>query len=254
MPGALLSVDEIGVSFGGVAALDGASLHVSPGEVCGLIGPNGAGKSTLLNCVSGFVAPARGRIAVAGRDTAALRPHAIARLGVARTFQHLGLLERCSVRDNVRLGCLRRRPPRSRRSRDGHGAAARAASARVADELVERLGLAAVADAHPGSLDHGLLRRVEIARALAGEPLLVLLDEPLSGVGAPEAAELIALLAELRAEAGLALLVIEHNVGLLRSVADRLVVLDCGRTLAEGDPDAVLADPAVVTAYLGAAR
>lgn len=253
MPEALLSVDEIGVSFGGVAALDGASLHVAPGEVCGLIGPNGAGKSTLLNCVSGFVRPARGRIAVGGRDTAQLRPHAIARLGVARTFQHLGLVGRCSVRDNVRLGCLRGGGVGGARGAHRRRAAARAAS-RTADALVERLGLGPVADALPASLDHGMQRRVEIARALAGQPRLVLLDEPLSGVGGPEAAELLALLGELRAESGLTLLTIEHNIGLLRSVVDRLVVLDCGRTLAAGDPQQVLEDPAVVSAYLGAAR
>jgi branched-chain amino acid transport system ATP-binding protein len=235
----LLAAEDIAASFGGVAALDGASVHVRRGEVCGLIGPNGAGKSTLLNCVSGFVRPGRGRIAIGGRDSTSLRPHAVARLGVARTFQHLSLIPRCTVRENVRLGCHRR----SRREA--------AEAARSAESLIERLDLTAVAEALPGELDQGARRRVEVARALVGSPPLVLLDEPLSGLGEADASDLIGLLARERAETGASYLIVEHNLGLLRSVVDRLVVLDFGRTLAEGEPERVLEDPAVVAAYLG---
>jgi branched-chain amino acid transport system ATP-binding protein len=238
--GELLAIEDVGVAFGGVAALDGASFAVEAGTACGLIGPNGAGKSTLLNCISGFVRPARGRIAIGGRATSRLRPHDVARLGVARTFQHLGLLERCSVRDNVRLGSLA-------------GARSRRRAFAGADALLERLGLGPVAGERPGVLDQASLRRVELARALAGDPQLVLLDEPLSGLASEEAASLVALLAQLREEGQLTLVVVEHNLGLLTELVDRLVVLDCGRTLAAGESREVLADPAVVEAYLGTA-
>ncbi len=247
-----LSVTDLVVRFGGVTALDGVSFAVRPGQVCGLIGPNGAGKTTLFNCVSRLVRPRSGRVEVAGQDLLALPAHRIARLGVARTFQHLGLVASLSVRDNVMLGA-------AGGSAGFLGAAFRSPAVRArerahrerADAVLERLGLAAVATHPAAGLPYGTLKRVELARALAADPRLLMLDEPASGLSHSEVDELAALIEDVRGDT--TVLLVEHHMGMVMRLSHTVVVLDFGRRIATGTPDEVRADPAVLAAYLGTA-
>jgi branched-chain amino acid transport system ATP-binding protein len=244
------------VRFGGVTALDGVDLRVEPGEAVGLIGPNGAGKTTLFNLVSGLVRPTSGSLAFAGQDLSRLAPWRIARLGILRTFQTLRLFPNLSVMANVMAG-------RHMHSR-GHELAAIArlpafeASERRQREAclaaLERVGLASRADDIARTLPYGDQRRLELARALAGEPRLLLLDEPAAGMNPRERTALAALVRGLNRQDGIGLLVVEHDIRFVAGVADRVVVLDHGEVLAEGSPEAVRANPKVVEAYLGHGR
>jgi branched-chain amino acid transport system ATP-binding protein len=253
---AVLAVRDLTVRFGGVTALDGVSFAVPAGQVCGLIGPNGAGKTTLFDCVSRLTRPRAGSIELAGRDLLALQPHQVAALGVARTFQHLGLVSSLSVRDNVMLGAAGGRPgagagfaasalrlPRVR--------AAERALRRGADEVLDRLGLAALAGHPAAGLPYGTLKRVELARALAARPTLLLLDEPASGLAHGEVDELAGLIQDVRGDT--AVLLVEHHMGMVMRLSDAVVVLDFGRVIAAGTPAEAREDPAVLEAYLGTA-
>jgi ABC-type branched-subunit amino acid transport system ATPase component len=253
-PAPLLSVERLERAFGGVRAVDGASFEVRAGEVHGLIGPNGAGKTTVINLVSGLLAPTGGEIRLEGRPIQALPPHRIAALGVARTFQNIRLFSDLSARDNVLVGQhLARRASLLARllvlpsSRDEEKAAKERAFA-----LLDRIGLAGRAHEAARNLSYGEQRRVEIARALASGPRLLLLDEPTAGMNPVEVEAVAALIRKVAAE-GHSVLLIEHNVRLVMDVCDRITVLDFGRVIAEGPPAAVANDPAVVTAYLGSA-
>jgi branched-chain amino acid transport system ATP-binding protein len=249
----LLAVDRLTVRFGGVTALDQVSFQVRAGQVCGLIGPNGAGKTTLFDCVSRLTRPQGGRIQVDGHDLLALEAHDVAALGVARTFQHLGLFGSLSVRENVMLGAQRAgrthfaaaalRLPSVRR--------AERSLRRHADGLLERLGLADLAGRPAGGLPYGTLKRVELARALASAPRLLLLDEPASGLSHAEVDDLAEVVGGLRQDQNLTVLLVEHHMGMVMRLSDTVVVLDFGRRIAEGTPAAVREDPAVVQAYLG---
>jgi ABC-type branched-subunit amino acid transport system ATPase component/ABC-type branched-subunit amino acid transport system permease subunit len=251
----LLSVDGIGLSFGGVAALTDVTLAVDRGTIHAIIGPNGAGKTSLLNVLTAYYAPNTGTITLARRSLAGLAPHRVARLGVARTFQTAQLFDDLSVRENVAVGLARAglgsilaaligAPPARRRERS---------LMRAADRLLESLGLAALGDEPAASLAAGPRRRIEIARALAQRPALLMLDEPAAGLTSAEIAELDAELERLRREDGPAVILVEHHMDLVMTVADRITVLDQGRVIATGAPRAVREDPAVVEAYLGAA-
>jgi len=246
-----LQVTGLTVGFAGLTALEDVSVGVAPGEVVGVIGPNGAGKTTLLNAVCGFVRPRRGAISYRGRQLRGHRAHHLARLGIARTLQGVGLWPGLTVLENVVAGAqvsvradlassalgLWRSSGEERRLRVRAG------------ELLDRLGLGAVSSRMPGQLPYGLQKRGAMARALAAEPSLLLLDEPASGLGEPDMAELRSLLAELRPRMGV--LLIEHHMDLVMSVCDRLVVLDFGRVIAVGTPEVIRANPEVTTAYLG---
>ena len=232
-----LTLEGVGVRYGGVDALAGVSLAVESGTILGLIGPNGAGKTTLVNATTGIVQLARGRIALGATRLGGRRPFEIARLGVARTYQNVRLFGALSIRENVRAGAMRRG--------DLSDGATR--------ELLARVGLPdADLDARANGLAYGDQRRLEIARALAGAPHILMLDEPAAGMNPVETKALGTLVRAIAGD-GIGVLLIEHDVALVRAVSDRVVVLNFGTVLAVGTPDAVVRDPAVIEAYLGAA-
>ena len=237
---ARLDVAGVEVRFGGVVALRGVDLTVDPGAVTGLIGPNGAGKTTLFNVITGLQKAQAGSVRLDGQEIAALPPHRRARLGIARTFQRLEVFGSLTVRENILVAAEIRR----RWSRDGSN------PRRVADEVIAQVGLSPVSRVRCDTLPTGMARLVEVGRALATRPSVLLLDEPSSGLDEQETDELGALLRRL-ADQGVAVLLVEHDVELVMSVCRRIHVLDFGRILAVGTPAEIQADPDVRAAYLG---
>lgn len=256
MPGpemsALLAVAGVSKRFGGLAALDDVSLSVRPGEIYGLIGPNGAGKTTLFNCMTGLYSVTSGEIRLAGLPIQGLKPHEIVAQGFARTFQNIRLFANMTALENVMVG----RHPRTRAGVLGavmRCARTRAEEAGIRDrarELMAYVGLKNKGRSLAGHLAYGDQRRLEIARALATEPRLLALDEPVAGMNPTERRQMGELFRKLR-DGGVTLLLIEHDVKLVMGLCDRVAVLDYGRKIAEGEPEAVQKDAAVIAAYLG---
>jgi branched-chain amino acid transport system ATP-binding protein len=248
----LLTVSGLERAFGGVRAVDGVSFEVAPGEVHGLIGPNGAGKTTVINLVSGLLRATGGTVHLDGRPIHALPPHRVAARGVARTFQNIRLFPELSALANVLVGehLVRRASLVARLLMlPAAGEEERRARERAA-ALLERIGLAGRADERARNLSYGEQRRVEIARALAAEPRILLLDEPTAGMNPLEVQSVAALIRQVAA-GGHSVLLIEHNVKLVMDVCDRITVLSFGKVIARGPPAEVARDPAVVAAYLG---
>ena len=250
---ARLAVDDLSIAFGGLAALSGVSFEASDGEILALIGPNGAGKSTVFNIVTGLYRPSAGRVTLDGADLLRLAPHAIARHGVARTFQNTEVFRPLSALDNVLVGehqRLRAGPLAALAWLPRVGREERQARAR-AHALLERLGLADVAGVAAGSLPLGRQKRLEMARALATGPRCLLLDEPAGGLNPTETRALMDLIVRLRDELRLTVVVVEHDMDLVMTISDRVIVLNHGKKIAEGKPHEIAGDAAVVDAYLG---
>jgi branched-chain amino acid transport system ATP-binding protein len=251
----LLRVHDVAVRFGGIVALDGVSFEVAPGQIVGLIGPNGAGKTTLFNCVSRLYECERGEIRFDGRPLGSVPRHRVAGLGIGRTFQNLALFRTMTVLDNVMVG-------HHSRTRGGFFANALRlpyavesdlAAARQARTLLELLELEPLAATRVSDLPFGTQKRVELARALAAEPKLLLLDEPASGLNHEEVGRLGALIRRLRDQLRLTVLLVEHHMNLVMSISDWVVALNFGRRIAQGTPAEVRAHPELVKAYLGTA-
>jgi branched-chain amino acid transport system ATP-binding protein len=251
----VLSVRDVTVRFGGIVALEGVSFDVAAGQIVGLIGPNGAGKTTLFNCLSRLYTPERGTLEFEGRPIHDTPSHRISALGISRTFQNLALFPSLSVLQNVMIGA------HSRSRGDFVSSALRLPAVRseegrvrdLARELVAFFGLEGVVGHPAAGLPFGTLKRVELARALAGGPRLLLLDEPAAGLNHEEVAALGGLIRTIRDARGVTVLLVEHHMGLVMEVSDRVVVLDFGRKIAEGSPAEVRHHPDVIRAYLGVA-
>ena len=251
----LLRVDDITVRFGAVQALSDVSVDVYRGEIVAIIGPNGAGKTTLINVISGFYHPQKGRILFEGKDRTQLKPYDVAALGVARTFQNVALFKGMTVLDNIMTGRLLKMRGNflldaiywgpARRQELEHRAAV--------ERIIDFLEIQAIRKMPAGRLPYGLQKRVELARALAAEPQLLLLDEPMAGMNVEEKEDMSRFILDVHDEFGTTIALIEHDMSVVMDISDRVVALDYGRKIADGPPEVVRKDQVVIDAYLGVA-
>jgi branched-chain amino acid transport system ATP-binding protein len=249
----LLQVDRLEMRFGGIVALHEVSLSARAGHVTAVIGPNGAGKTTLFNCITGMYRSTGGRIEFDGRTLSRMNPHEIARSGIARTFQNLALFEGLSVFENLKMGAYQRGhtgllegmiiSPRARREE--------AEAERRARETLAFLGIEDVASKRPSELSYGMQKQVEFARALMQDARLILLDEPMAGMNQTEKSRLVDLILQVRDRLDVSFLLVEHDMPVVMGMSDHIVVLDFGRKIAEGEPQQVSTNEAVIAAYLG---
>lgn len=252
----ILEADAVSLRFGGVRALTDVSFAVQRGEIFSIIGPNGAGKTSMVNCVSGRYRPTEGRILFEGRDVTPLRPNRRAALGIGRTFQNLALFGHMSVLDNIMVGrhtLLGAGFLRGMVYWIGGAQREELAHRREVEEIIDFLEIQHVRKATAGTLSYGLRKRVELARAVALKPRLILLDEPMAGMNLEEKEDMARFIVDLNEEWGMTVLMIEHDMGVVMDISHRVMVLDFGRKIAEGAPEEVLADPHVRRAYLGEA-
>jgi branched-chain amino acid transport system ATP-binding protein len=250
----LLQVEAVSVRFGALLALSRVSLDIPRGAIVAIIGPNGAGKTTLLNVISGVYHPYEGRIRFEGRDRTRLRPPVVAELGVARTFQNVALFKGMSVLDNLMTGRLLKMGGHFLLDAIWWGPAKRQelANRAVVERIIDFLEIQAIRKMPAGKLPYGLQKRVELGRALAAEPKLLLLDEPMAGMNVEEKEDMSRFILDVNGEFGTTIALIEHDMGVVMDISDRVVVLDYGRKIADGTPEQVRKDEAVLDAYLGA--
>jgi branched-chain amino acid transport system ATP-binding protein len=250
---AQLFVDDIVLRFGGVKALSNVTLSVEPGQIYAIIGPNGAGKTSMLNCISGVYKPQQGRLIFENRDVTNLKPYDIARLGIARAFQNIALFRGMTVLDNLMVGRhIHMRTGvlggmaflgRARREEIAHR--------EIVEDIIDFLEIEAIRQQTVGSLAYGLRKRVEVGRALAMSPRLLLLDEPMAGMNAEEKEDMARFILEINQERGITCVLIEHDMGVVMDISDKVAVLDFGRRIGEGTPEEIKNNPEVIKAYLG---
>ena len=252
----LLRVDGVSVRFGALIAVNRVSLEIQPGEILAIIGPNGAGKTTLLNAISGFYHPYEGRILFQGEDRTDLKPYQVAELGIARTFQNVALFKGMSVLDNIMTGRLLKMRGSFLLDALYWGPAQRQELEHRAfvERIIDFLEIQAIRRTAAGRLPYGLQKRVELARALAAEPTLLLLDEPMAGMNVEEKEDMCRFILDVKGEFGTTIALIEHDMGVVMDISDRVAVLDYGRKIADGPPEQVRKDQGVLDAYLGVAH
>ena len=250
----LLKVNNVYVSFGALQALLGVSLEINPGEIFAIIGPNGAGKTTLINVISGVYHPSPGEVFFEGKERTFMPPHHVASLGIARTFQNVALFKGMTTLDNLMVG--RHLQMRSGLFSSGvywgWGQKEEIAHRAVVEDVIDFLEIEAIRKVPAGMLPYGLQKRVELGRALAAEPKLLLLDEPMAGMNLEEKEDIARFILDANEERGTTICLIEHDMGVVMDISDRILVLDYGRKISEGTPDEIRSNPEVIKAYLGA--